>query len=147
MSELTLETRTLQGIYLGAVSKAEVVDAPDGQNPPKSVTFTLTIVEAPHKEDVGQTLSFIGFYLRKKTGEINQIGINQLGQFVCAVMGQEYVPNAKISLNTEDLLEELVTVRMENETYKDANGADKLSLRMKEYWPADKYQEIVSAHF
>src|SRR5260221_6688752 len=138
---MTLTKRNTEGVLLVSISEVKEGTSKNGH---PTVEFSFVVVDAPNQADRGQTIKFQTFYLN------NQRGINNFLDFVATVSGTAIDSGDSVDINDEvlsGLLQQSVTVRMANESYTKNDGSQGSALRIKEFWPAEDYPEVVNRVF
>ncbi len=142
----TLTKRNTEGVLLVSISEAKESKSKNGYS---TVEFSFVVVDAPNQSDRGQTIKFQTFFLENQRG-VDQRGINNLLDFIAAITGTPLDFGDSVEINDEvlsSLLQQTVTVRLETDTFTRSDGTKGNSLKMKEFWPAEDYPEVVNRVF
>lgn len=131
--QLTRKKTNPTGVLLVTISEIEEKTSKNGF---KMVVMSYVIVDAPDQDDIRQTVKFQRFMLSNKGW------VNRFLDFVEAATGYIVPENTKADLDLDLLLQQRVTVLLEEEEGDDG----KKWLKTAKFWPEEEYAERVQEY-
>jgi hypothetical protein len=127
----------IQGIYKAAISNADTGESKNEKKTPY-VEFTFTVLEAPDPSQVGMIIPFIKFYPG------TEFGMKRFVSFFETASGMELPENESVSVDEKELIEAVVTIDMQPDTFTNKDGTQGTNTKLVAWWPEDQYDAQVA---